>query len=102
MKVFISQPMRGKTDEEILKERTQAIENVKKQYEDAEIIESYFDDYNPKDGCIPLKYLSKSIELLADADLAVFLDGWSRARGCRLEHLCCVNYGIKIAYMTVL
>lgn len=95
MKVFISQPMNGKTDEEILKERNQAIEKIKKQYEDVEIIESYFEDYNPSDGNTPLKYLSKSIELLADADVALFLDGWNKARGCRIEHECCIQYGIK-------
>lgn len=99
MKVFISQPMNGKTDEEILKERNQAIEKVKKQYEDVEIIESYFDDYNPEAGCIPLKYLAKSIELLADADLAVFLKDWGTARGCNIEHLCAVNYGINRIYL---
>ncbi len=99
MKVFISQPMNGKSDKEILKERNQAIEKIKEQYTDVEIIESYFDDYEPKNGCDPLKYLAKSIELLADADLAVFLDGWSQVRGCRMEHLCCVNYGIDMKYL---
>ena len=58
IKVFISQPMRDKTKYEILKERETAIEMIKKKYgKDAEIIESYFDEYNPDKGCIPLKYL---------------------------------------------
>ena len=55
---------------------------------------SYFEDYNPKEGSIPLKYLSKSLELLADADVAYFCSGWDTARGCRIEHQCAVEYGI--------
>lgn len=97
IKVFISQPMRDKTKYEILKERETAIEMIKKKYgKDAEIIESYFDEYNPDKGCIPLKYLSKSIELLADADVVYFCKGWSEYRGCRMEYLCASNYDIKI------
>ena len=44
-KVFISQPMRDKTDEQIKAERERAIELVKKEYpnEDVEIIDSFFE-----------------------------------------------------------
>lgn len=93
-KYFISQPMRGKTEEEIKEKRNQVIEAIKKQEPDAEIIDSYFEDYNPDNGCIPLKYLSKSIELLADADIAYFCEGWENARGCKIECECAVQYGI--------
>ena len=42
-KLFISQPMRGKTDEEILKEREKAIEKAKSILaDDVEIIDSFF------------------------------------------------------------
>ena len=41
MKIFISQPMRDKTDEQIEKERNGAIEHVKKVLdEDVEVIEN--------------------------------------------------------------
>lgn len=97
IKVFISQPMRDKTKYEILKERETAIKMIKKKYgKDAEIIESYFDEYNPDKGCIPLKYLSKSIELLADAHIAYFCKGWDEYRGCRIEYLCAKSYDITI------
>ena len=95
MKVFISQPMKGKTDSEIKTERA-ALENyARHQYgADIEIIDSYFEDYEPENGCIPLKYLAKSIELLADADVAIFAKGWMEARGCFIEHQCASMYGI--------
>ena len=64
MKVFISQPMRDRSDEEILNERNRAIELLKNNNSNIEILDSYFEDYNPEGGSIPLKYLAKSIEIL--------------------------------------
>lgn len=92
-KLFISQPMKGKTTEEILKEREKAIKKAKEILgEDVEVIDNYFVIYNGK----PLHYLAKSIEFLADADIAYFADGWVGARGCIIEHMCAKQYGIKI------
>ena len=41
-----------------------------------------------------LVYLGRSIEVLAKADLAVFMNGWEKARGCRIEHQTAKDYGI--------
>lgn len=41
-----------------------------------------------------MKYLAKSLELLADADVAYFAKGWESARGCRIENQCAIEYGI--------
>lgn len=92
-KLFISQPMRGKTDAEILFERDKAIASVKEQFpdEEIEVIDSYFKDHNGK----PLELLGKSLMLLADADIAYFCTDWDKARGCRIEHTCAFEYGIK-------
>ena len=44
MKVFISQPMRDKTDEQIKEERAKAVNRIKETYyEDVEIIDSFFE-----------------------------------------------------------
>lgn len=95
-KLFISQPMNGKTKEEILAERNKAIDIATNFCEDAvKVIDSYFEDYNPDNGCVPLKYLAKSIELMADADIVYFAPGWNEARGCKIEHECAINYGIQ-------
>ena len=98
MKVFISQPMNGKTEEEILNKRNKAIKFLKDNNCNIEILDSYFEDYNPQTGSIPLKYLSKSIEILADADILLCIGEWENARGCRIEHECAKQYGIKIIY----
>ena len=95
MKVFISQPMRGKTDAEIKHERELAILSVIREYgSDVEVLDSFFEDYNGN----AVEYLGKSIALLGQADAALFLSGWKDARGCRIEHSVCEEYGIKIIF----
>lgn len=95
MKVFISQPMRGKTDEEILKAREDAIVEIHKKYpsEQIEIIDSFFVDEHKKLNAV--QCLGQSIELLGEADLVVFLNGWKDARGCVIENIVCNEYNIS-------
>lgn len=93
-KLFISQPMGGKTDEEILAVRKQAIEKASELVgEPVEVIDSFFQ--SAPVGAKPLWFLGKSLELLADADVAYFAPGWNDARGCIIEHDCAIAYGIK-------
>ena len=93
-KLFISQPMNGKPDEDIVREREKAIEEAKKALgEDVEVIDSFFKSA-PVDAR-PLWFLGKSLELLSTADIAYFAQGWGKARGCRIEHECAVEYGIN-------
>ena len=101
MKVFISQAMRGLTDEEILKTREEAIEFAKTTIDLAsgdtvEIIDSFFQSAPTE--AKPLWFLGKSLELLSTADVCLFVGDWENARGCRIEHECCVQYGISKIY----
>jgi hypothetical protein len=93
-KVFISQPMRGKSDEEILTERKKLEELAARsaQGEDITILDSFFKDFDGN----ALAFLGKSISLLSEADIAVFGRGWEDARGCKIEHKCCKDYGIAV------
>ena len=92
-KLFISQPMNGKSDEQILKEREEAVREAKRVCgEEVELIDSFFQSA-PADAR-PLWFLGKSLELLSTADVAYFAPGWKDARGCKIEHLCAVEYGI--------
>lgn len=93
-KIFISQPMRDKTNEEIEKERESIICEAVKRFGAVEVIDSFFKDA-PHDAR-PLWFLGKSLELLSTADVAVFSKGWEDARGCRLEHESCKEYGVRI------
>lgn len=94
-KLFISQPMRGKTDEEILAEREKAIASAERELgEPVEVIDSFFQ--NAPVDAKPLWFLGKSLELLSTADVAYFTKGWEDARGCRIENQCAVEYEIEL------
>lgn len=98
MKFFISQPMRNKTDEEIQAERAKAIDECQAYAvcigEKIDIIDSIID--GAPDDAKPLWYLGESLKLLSEADAAFFVHGWEKNRGCRLEHMACNEYGIRI------
>ena len=94
-KLFISQPMRGKSDADILEERQKAIKSAEEKVgEPVEVIDSFFQEA-PVDAK-PLWFLGKSLELLAGADIAYFAKGWVEARGCRIENTCAIEYGIPV------
>lgn len=91
-KLFISQPMRGKTDEEILAERADAVQAARDALgEEVEVIDSFF---GTSDMSHALEYLGESLKLLSKADTAYFAPGWRDARGCKIEHACADAYGI--------
>lgn len=93
-KLFISQPMYGRTKKSIIFERNVIAKKAEAMLgEKVQVIDSYFDsgkDYNP------LWQLAKSLESLSQADIAFFADDWKYYRGCRIEHKACEEYGIKI------
>ena len=91
-KLFISQPMRGKTDEEILAERADAVQSARDALgEEVEVIDSFF---GTSDMSHALEYLGESLKLLAKAYIVYFAPGWNEARGCKIEHVCAEEYGI--------
>ena len=93
--VFISQPMNGKTDDEILEVRNTAIKKIREKWPNAIIIDSLFQD-TTFTGNVALKYLAQSLAILAEADVAWFCKGWEDARGCRIENQCAIEYGIPL------
>ena len=97
-KLFISQPMRGLTDEEILKAREKIHKKAEKVIgEPVELIDSFIKEYPGEiNKSVPVYYLGKSIQLLSQADIAYFGGDWRNARGCLIEHEVARQYGIKI------
>ena len=95
-KLFISQPMRGLTDEEILNKRQEIKKNAEKVIkEPVELIDSFIEDYPGEiNKHIPVFYLGKSIQFLSQADVAYFGGDWRNARGCKIEHEIAKEYGI--------
>lgn len=103
-KAMISQPMGGKTDEEIISTREKAIKVLEEK--DYELVNTLFTDewYNKENmeerGVvqIPLCFLAKSLENMSLCHAAYFCKGWENARGCRIEHESAKAYGLEILY----
>lgn len=91
MKVFISQPMNGKTDEQIKQERSIIEEKlIMLGYEPLNTI------FDLDKNISPIFYLGKSIEVMAGADLVLFMGNWRKYRGCRIEYKVAREYGKRI------
>lgn len=91
IKVFISQPMNNRTEEDIFKERDKIIKKLKFVYKEIELIDSWIPD-----DLSPIECIGKSIMMLNDADLVVFADNWKLSRECRIEYQVCIEYGITV------
>lgn len=101
-KAMISQPMAGKTEEEIVATRERAV----KELEDRgyEVVNTLFtDEWYSKEKMeergvvqIPLCFLAKSLENMSLCHTAYFAKGWENARGCKIEHEVAEAYGLRI------
>ena len=101
MKAMLSQPMAGKTDEEIVATREKAINALEaKGYRVVNTLFEFSDRNLKKRGVaqIPLYFLAKSLENMSLCHAVYFCKGWENARGCRIEHDAAVAYGLEIIY----
>lgn len=84
MKIMISQPMRGYTEDIIRKDRNKLVKELEKQ--GYEVIDTIFTDEPPENCDKAIYYLSKSIEVMSKVEGVVFMKGWEQARGCKVEY----------------
>ena len=104
MKAMLSQPMAGKTEQEIIETRERAITALKENGYD--VVNTLFtDEWYSNEAMeargvvqIPLCFLAKSIENMSLCHATYFCKGWENARGCRIEHEAAKAYGLKIIY----
>ena len=102
-KLFVSLPMRDRTEEDIRCEQEMLRDIVEKEFdEEFELIETFEAGVEPpsdvKNGCW---YLGQSICKLALADLVIFSDSWKAAPGCLIEHMVCALYDIPYVDMSI-
>lgn len=103
-KAMLSQPMAGKSDEEIRDTRDRAIDALESA--GYEVVNTLFtDEWYSRENMkkrgvvqIPLCFLAKSIENMSLCHAAYFCKGWEKARGCRIEHEIAKAYGLEIIY----
>lgn len=93
MKVMISQPMNGLTEEEILDNKRKA--TIQLEAQGFEVINSFFGSDHPGGA---LYCLGKSLEIMDGCDAVYFLNGWTDARGCRIEFLAALDYNKKVLF----
>lgn len=108
--IFISQPMTGKNEEEILATRQKEIDKIHQLFDadgvEINIIASYVDDATRKhfkehvsdDINWDIFWLSQSLERLAMADMIWLCEGWEYSKGCNVELECAIQYGLCIVY----
>ena len=100
-KLFISLPMKDKTEKEIRKRMNYLKSLVELELkEEVILIDTFIKDEPDSEEMndIGLYFLGKSIEEMAYADIAIFANGWMKARGCKVEYKAAVEYGVKILY----
>lgn len=96
-KLFVSVPMKGRTEGEIKK----SIQKMKKiaeifEGEELELIDSYIEDNPPKDNNQAIWFLGESLKKLAQADVFIGInEAWDWC-GCYIEIETAKRYGIKI------
>lgn len=96
-KVMICQPMYGLPYAEIKEARDRAKDFIRQHRGD--IVENLVDTSEMEDrATMPLYCLAKSLEAMSYCDVVYFLEGWKRARGCRIEHLAAESYNKQIIY----
>ena len=104
MKAMLSQPMAGKTQEEIVATRERAIKTLESL--GYEVVNTLFtDEWHSQETMkergvvqIPLCFLAKSLETMSKCHAAYFCSGWQDARGCRIEHAAAKAYGLAVLY----
>lgn len=89
MKIMISQPMKGKTEEQIKNERAELVRDLEKQGH--KVIDTIFAEETPE-GDARLYYLAKSIDAMSKVDAIIFMPGWEKARGCKIEYEIALKY----------
>lgn len=103
-KAMISQPMRNKTDEEIMLTRNKAISELKEK--GYEVVNTLFtDEWYSKENMeergvvnIPLCFLAKALNNMSLCDAVYFCKDWEKYRGCRIEHEAAKEYDLETIY----
>ena len=94
MKIMISQPMKGKTKEQINAEREAVVKQL--EAEGNTVLDTVFADSPEEAQNKPVWYFSQAIAAMSEVDAMYFMEGWQDARGCKLEHQIAEAYDVKI------
>jgi hypothetical protein len=101
-KLFISCPMRGRTEENIKKsmEKMHKIAEIVFDQE-LEVIPSYIEHDPPEATDLRIWYLGQSIQKMADADFYIGVRWTNGFAGCGVENEVADCYGLKRTYVNM-
>lgn len=96
-KLFISCPMRGRTNEAIAKSRERMKRIAEAVFgEELEVIDSIVSETPPKDAKERIWYLGKSVQKIAEADFFIGIGYSEYFLGCHMERSIAQQYGIPV------
>ena len=95
-KLFISVPMKGRTEENI-RNSIEKMHRVAEAVfgEELEVIDSYIEHKPPQNSNEAIWYLGKSLEKLSKADYFIGIRWSDCFGGCNIESEVAIRYGIK-------
>lgn len=103
-KIFISQPMHGRTIDQIKKEREEVHDDI--QMVTGLPVFDIIDNLQENEEYIAgqmqhprLWYLGNSIKMMGDADAIVFVPGWQDSQGCLIEFMIAKSYNLPMYFL---
>lgn len=101
-KLFISCPMKGRTEENIRKsmEKMHKIAEIVFDQE-LEVIPTYIEDNPPKNNNQAVWFLGKSIQMLSEADYFIGIEWCDFYKGCSVESDVAKKYEIESTYVNI-
>ena len=99
-KLFISCPMRGRTEDAIRTTMAQMHKIAEAVFgEELEVIQTYVEDDPPQNAQTAIWYLGESVKMLAEADCFIGVyDPERRFDGCMIENIVASKYKVR-AYL---
>lgn len=99
-KLFISCPMKGRTEENIKKSMEKMHRLAEIIFDEKlEVIPTYIEDNPPQNNNQALWFLGKSIQMLAEADYFIGVEYSDFYKGCTAERDIARNYGIRSTFV---
>ena len=96
-KLFISCPMRGRTEENIRNSMTRMYRIAEAVFgEELEVIPSYIEGAAPENAKQSVWYLGESIKKMSDADYFIGIEYTEAFPGCYIESDVAHHYGIPV------
>ena len=101
-KLFISCPMKGRTEENIRKSKKMMHKIAEIVFDqELEVIPTYIEDKPPEHNNQAVWYLGKSIQLLAEADFFIGVEYTDFFFGCQIESQVARDYRIRSYHINV-